>query len=197
MSVLADHQIEAMALMGMIQPVKCGMPARDGTLSAGPTSYGYDITLGWEFREIKPLDPLVGSFPNTRSILDPKRPNPDFYVKKIIPKGESYYLPPFTYSLGVSVEHFDLPRDLIAICVGKSTYARAGLTVNVTPLEPEWRGYLTIEFKNDTPYWLRLYPGEGIAQLVFIRAEENCRFSYADKQGKYQDQAADPTLPKI
>lgn len=198
MSIIPDWYIEQLARCnGMIQPLNPGHPKDGGWLSAGITSYGYDMTLGWEFREIKEPEPRPEtSFPPADMILNPKRPNPDFFLKKVVVPGDCYYLRPHSFALGVTVERFKIPRDMLVLCLGKSTYARAGLNINITPLEPEWEGHLTIELKNESPYWLQLFPGEGIGQLVFLKSEHECRTSYADKKGKYQNQSSDPTLPK-
>lgn len=189
MSVLADHQIRHLAFtQNMITP--CANEIyQPGKLSSGLSSYGYDITLGQEFRTINPSS-FSGEY-----VLDPKNPAPDLLCERYIAPGYPLILPPHGFALGVSVETFKIPRDLLVLCLGKSTYARSGLNVNITPMEPEWEGQLTIELFNATPYRLYVYPGEGIAQIIFLKADEICQRSYADKKGKYQNQFG-PTLPR-
>lgn len=146
-------------------------------ISYGVSSYGYDIRLDNKFK----------LFTNVHSsIIDPKNFNPLSFVDY---QGDTCIIPPNSFVLGTSVEYFRIPRDTIAICLGKSTYARCGLIVNVTPLEPEWCGYLTIEISNTTPLPAIVYANEGIAQLIFLSSEKKCDISYADRQGKYQNQA--------
>ncbi len=141
-------------------------------ISYGPGSYGYDIRLSNEF--------LV---PPSGAIFDPKNP-PGF--RKVI--ADIFRLPPSSHVLGRSLEYVKVPRDTLVLCTGKSTYARSGLIVNITPLEPEWEGYITISLVNASSHTIFLYSGEGIAQLVFLGAEEVCERSYRDRKGKYQKQ---------
>jgi len=157
---------------------------KKGVISFGLSSYGYDIRLSDEFK----------IFTNVfNSIVDPKNFDPKSFVDF---KGEICVIPPNSFVLGKSLEYFRIPRDVLGICVGKSTYARCGIIVNITPLEPMWRGYLTIEISNTTPLPVKVYANEGIAQVIFLGAEEECEVSYKDKKGKYQEQKG-IELPKI
>src|SRR3989442_4254922 len=180
MGVLPDWQIERDIT---ITPLAT-QQKRPGVISYGVTSYGYDVRLGRKFKV----------FTNARcAIVDPK----NFDTQSFIDIEADYCLiPPNSFALAETVEYLEIPRDVIAICVGKSTYARIGIIVNVTPLEPEWRGKVTIEISNTTPLPAKVYAGEGIAQVLFLRAEAPCRTSYADKKGKYQDQSG-LTLPFV
>jgi len=178
-----DRWIKKMAHRGMITPFEEGQ-VREGVISYGISSYGYDMRIGDEFK----------IFTNINStVIDPKGFDPGSFVDF---KGDICVIPPNSFVLASSVEYFRIPRDVIVICLGKSTYARCGIVVNVTPLEPEWEGHVTIEISNTTPLPARIYANEGIAQLIFLGAEELCRRSYADKTGKYQAQKG-ITLPKI
>lgn len=180
MGVLSDHEI---AEQIRIDPFAEGI-SRPGVISYGVSSYGYDVRVGDQFK----------IFTNVRStIVDPKNFNANSFVDY---QGESCLIPPNSFALAETVEYFEIPRDVLAICVGKSTYARCGIIVNVTPLEPEWRGRVTLEISNTTPLPAKIYANEGIAQLIFLRAEHVCETSYADKKGKYQDQLG-ITLPKV
>lgn len=157
---------------------------RPGVISYGVTSYGYDVRVGGNFKV----------FTNVWSgIVDPKNFDPKSFVDV---EGDHCLIPPNSFALAETIEWFDIPRDILAVCVGKSTYARCGIIINVTPLEPEWRGKITIEISNTTPLPAKIYAGEGIAQILFFKASEVCKVSYADKKGKYQDQAG-LTLPKV
>ena len=157
---------------------------KKGVISFGLSSYGYDIRLSDEFK----------IFTNVfNSIVDPKNFDPKSFVDF---KGEVCVIPPNSFVLGKSLEYFRIPRDVLGICVGKSTYARCGIIVNITPLEPMWEGYLTIEISNTTPLPVKVYANEGIAQVIFLGAEEECEVSYKDKKGKYQEQKG-IELPKI
>ena len=180
MGVLADWQIQEQI---KIEPFADGT-YRTGVISYGVTSYGYDLRLGRKFKV----------FTNARcAIVDPKHFDPKSFIDM---EADECLIPPNSFALAETVEHLEIPRDIIAICVGKSTYARIGIIVNVTPLEPEWRGKVTIEISNTTPLPAKVYAGEGIAQVLFLRAEAPCRTSYADKKGKYQDQSG-LTLPFV
>ncbi len=159
----------------MIEPFEAGQ-MRDGVISFGVSSYGYDMRLSGNF-----MVPVTDSL----SELDPK--NRDS-VKFEEVDTKCFALAPGSYVLGRSVEYFRIPRDVLTICAGKSTYARCGVVINVTPFEPEWEGYVTISIANTAPAPVRLYAGEGIAQVVFIGAESPCKISYADRKGKYQAQ---------
>lgn len=188
MAVLCDSQIEE--LIG-IDPF-CGNERRPDTVSYGVSSYGYDVRVGTRFK----------IFTNTTSggtaIVDPKCFTDDLFITvDTAQTGRDHVIiPPNSFALAETVEWIDVPRDVLVVCVGKSTYARCGLIVNVTPLEPEWRGKVTLEISNTTPLPAKVYANEGIAQMVFLRAEQVCQTSYADKQGKYQDQT-ELTLPRV
>lgn len=148
----------------------------DGVISYGVSSYGYDIRVADEFK----------IFTNVHSaIVDPKAFNPDSMVDY---KGDICIIPPNSFALARTIEYFRIPRSVLTICLGKSTYARCGLIVNVTPFEPEWEGYVTLEISNTTPLPARIYANEGIAQVIFFEADEVCQTSYADRKGKYQYQ---------
>ena len=157
---------------------------RPGTISYGTTSYGYDVRVDRNFKV----------FTNARcAIVDPKNFDPQSFVDI---QSDFCLIPPNSFALAETIEYLEIPRDVLAICLGKSTYARCGIIVNVTPLEPEWRGRVTIEISNTTPLPAKIYAGEGIAQMLFFRAADLCRTSYADKKGKYQDQTG-LTLPFV
>jgi len=189
MGVLCDAQIER--LIG-IKPFEVS-GKRAGKVSYGVSSYGYDVRVGSKFQIFTPT-PRHGGI----SIVDPKRFTDELMVDVDCDEQgtDHIVIPPNSFALAETVEWFDIPRDVLVICVGKSTYARCGLIVNVTPLEPEWRGKVTLEISNTTPLPAKVYANEGIAQMIFLRADEVCRVSYADKSGKYQDQAG-LTLPKV
>jgi dCTP deaminase len=159
----------------MIEPFEAGQ-VRDGVISYGVSSYGYDIRVADEFK----------IFTNVFSaIVDPKH----FDTRSMVDyHGEVCVIPPNSFALARTVEYFRIPRTVLTICVGKSTYARCGIIVNVTPFEPEWEGYVTLEISNTTPLPARIYANEGIAQVLFFEADEPCQISYADKKGKYQGQ---------
>ena len=180
MGVLPDHLIEKDIV---IKPF-AGSESRPGHVSYGVSSYGYDVRVGRHFKV----------FTNARCVVvDPKNFDPASFVDV---EGDYCLIPPNSFALAETVEYLEIPRDIVAVCVGKSTYARIGIIVNVTPLEPEWRGKVTIEISNTTPLPAKVYANEGIAQLVFLKADRVCAVSYADKAGKYQDQAG-LTLPKV
>ncbi len=184
MSIKSDRWIKRMALeRRMIEPFSENQ-IRDGVISYGLSSYGYDIRVADEFK----------IFTNINStIVDPKRFDEQSFVDF---KGDVCIIPPNSFALARTVEYFRIPRNILTICVGKSTYARCGIIVNVTPFEPEWEGTATLEISNTTPLPARIYANEGIAQVVFFEADEICETSYADKKGKYQAQR-EITLPKI
>jgi dCTP deaminase len=189
MPVLCDSQIrELVSIKPFAEAVK-----RPGKVSYGVSSYGYDIRVGTRFKIFTPT-PRTGGI----SIVDPKAFSPDLFVEiDTAERGVDHVIiPPNSFALCETVEWLDIPRDVLVLCVGKSTYARCGLIVNVTPLEPEWRGKVTLEISNTTPLPAKVYAGEGIAQLIFLRADQVCEQSYADKSGKYQDQDG-LTLPKV
>jgi dCTP deaminase len=189
MAVLCDTQIrELIGIEPIAEPGK-----RPGTISFGLSSYGYDIRVGTKFKIFTP-SPRGGGV----AVVDPKRFDDRFMVEvdTAVEGTDHVIIPPNSFALCETVEVFSIPRDVLAICVGKSTYARCGLIVNVTPLEPEWRGKVTLEISNTTPLPAKVYALEGIAQLVFLKADRVCAISYADKAGKYQDQTG-LTLPKV
>ena len=166
---------------------------RDGRVSYGVSSYGYDVRVGSLFKVFTNVAPHGG-----QAVVDPKNFGEDMFVTIDTAQTGSDHviIPPNSFALAETVEVMDIPRDVLAICVGKSTYARCGLIVNVTPLEPEWRGKVTLEISNTTPLPAKVYADEGIAQMLFIRADRVCQTSYADKAGKYQDQEG-LTLPRV
>ncbi len=184
MGLKPDHWIRKLALeQGMIEPF-ADRQVRDGVISFGLSSYGYDIRVAEEFK----------IFTNVYSaVVDPKNFDPNSMVDF---KGEICVIPPNSFALARTVEYFRIPRDVLTVCLGKSTYARCGIIVNVTPFEPEWEGYVTLEISNTTPLPARIYANEGIAQVLFFQADEVCDVSYADKKGKYQKQES-IVLPKI
>ncbi len=183
MSIKSDRWIIEQAKKGMIEPF-ADRQVREGVISYGVSSYGYDMRIADEFK-------IFTNVNNT--IVDPKNFSDKNYVDF---KGDVCIIPPNSFVLAKSVEYFRIPRNILTICVGKSTYARCGLIVNVTPFEPEWEGYVTIEISNSTPIPAKIYANEGIAQVLFLESDEECLISYADKKGKYQKQQ-DLTLPKI
>jgi dCTP deaminase len=184
MGIKPDHWIRRMAKEhGMIEPFVEGS-VRQGVVSYGLSSYGYDIRVSDEFK----------IFTNVNSaVVDPKQFVPESCVDF---KWPVCIIPPNSFLLSRTVEYFRIPRDVLTICVGKSNYARCGLIVNVTPLEPEWEGFLTLEISNTTPLPAKVYANEGIAQLLFLTGDGLCEQSYADKKGKYQGQTG-VTLPRI
>jgi dCTP deaminase len=180
MGVLPDWQIQRDV---KIEPF-VAESVRSGVISYGVTSYGYDVRVGRHFK----------IFTNARcAVVDPKNFDTASFVDV---EGDHCLIPPNSFALAETIEYLEIPRNCIGICVGKSTYARCGIIVNVTPLEPEWRGRVTIEISNTTPLPAKIYAGEGIAQILFLRGEAVCRTSYADKKGKYQDQKG-LTLPFV
>ncbi len=191
MPVLADHQIEQLVKIVPFERAQ----KRPGRISYGASSYGYDVRVGTKFKIFTPT-PITGDI----AVVDPKSFSDEMMVEVDVatkPADKQYVIiPPNSFVLCETVEYIEIPRDVLAICVGKSTYARCGLIVNVTPLEPEWRGKVTLEISNTTPLPARVYANEGVAQLIFLKADQVCRTSYADKGGKYQDQGG-LTLPKV
>ena len=184
MPVKNDRWITRMAREHrMIEPFE-GRQVRNGVVSFGVSSYGYDIRVADEFR----------IFTNVNSALvDPKAFDPKSLVEVV---RDVCIIPPNSFALARTVEYFRIPRSVITICVGKSTYARCGIIVNVTPFEPEWEGYATLEISNTTPLPAKVYANEGIAQVLFLESDEECEISYADKKGKYQAQVG-VVLPRI
>jgi len=168
---------------GMIEPFEPNQ-VREGTISYGVSSYGYDIRVSPEFKV----------FTNVHSVVvDPKNFDDRSFVDV---NAESCIIPPNSFALARTVEYFRVPRNVLAICLGKSTYARCGIVVNVTPLEPSWEGYLTLEISNTTPLPAKIYANEGIAQLLFFQGEEEPEVAYEDRKGKYQGQVG-VTLPRL
>ena len=189
MGVLCDTQIRELVAIEPFADAK----KRPGKVSYGVSSYGYDVRVGTRFKIFTPT-PRTGGI----AIVDPKRFTDDLFVEvDTAEQGTDHVIiPPNSFALCETVEWMEIPRDVLAICVGKSTYARCGLIVNVTPLEPEWKGKVTLEISNTTPLPARVYANEGIAQMVFLKADRVCGVSYADKAGKYQGQQG-LTLPKV
>jgi len=183
-SIKADRWIRKMAIEHkMIEPFE-DRQVRNGVISYGLSSYGYDIRVADEFK----------IFTNINStVVDPKNFDARSFVDV---KADICIIPPNSFVLAKTVEYFRIPRDVLTVCVGKSTYARCGLIVNVTPFEPEWEGFVTLEISNTTPLPARVYAHEGIAQVLFFQSDEVCEVSYADKKGKYQKQQG-LTLPRL
>lgn len=184
MPIRSDRWIRRMAEEhGMIEPFVDGQ-VRDGVVSYGLSSYGYDIRVADEFKVFTDVYSVV---------VDPKAFDPRSFVDI---RGDHCIIPPNSFALARTLEYFRIPEDTLVVCVGKSTYARCGIIVNVTPLEPEWRGYLTLEISNTTPLPAKIYAREGIAQLLFFEGDEIPEITYAKRSGKYQDQRG-VTLPKL
>ncbi len=184
MSVMADRWIRKMALEhGMIEPFS-DKQVREGVISYGLSSYGYDARIADEFK-------IFTNINNT--VVDPKHFDPRSFVDV---QAAECIIPPNSFALARTIEYFRIPRGVLVCCLGKSTYARCGIIVNVTPLEPEWEGIVTLEVSNTTPLPARIYAGEGIAQFLFFEGSEACETSYADKKGKYQKQQG-LTLPRL
>jgi dCTP deaminase len=184
MPIMNDAWIRQMALAhGMIEPYE-DRQVRDGVISYGVSSYGYDMRVAREFK----------IFTNVlSSIVDPKDFDPKSFVEF---EGDYCIVPPNSFALARSVEYFRIPRDILTICVGKSTYARCGIITNVTPFEPEWEGFVTLEISNTTPLPAKIYANEGIAQVLFLQGNAPPEVSYRDKRGKYQAQVG-ITLPRL
>ena len=184
MAVMSDRWIRKMAQeQEMIKPFVENQ-VREGVISSGISSYGYDLRVADEFK----------IFTNANStIVDPKHFDERSFVEF---RGPVCIIPPNSFALARSVEYFKIPRNILTICVGKSTYARCGIIVNVTPLEPEWEGFVTLEISNTAPLPARVYSNEGLCQIVFFNSDQVCEISYKDKKGKYQAQKG-IVLPKI
>jgi dCTP deaminase len=184
MPVLPDHVIRRLAIEhAMIDPF-VETQKREGVISYGLSSYGYDARVADEFKIFTNVD---------SAIVDPKAFNPSSFVDRKTPV---CIIPPNSFALAHTIEYFRIPRDVLVICLGKSTYARCGIIVNVTPLEPEWEGQVTIEISNTTPLPAKIYAGEGICQFLFLRGEGPPEVSYADKAGKYMGQRG-VALPRL
>ncbi len=186
MGLKPDHWIRKMAMEhGMIEPF-VGHQVRDGLISFGLSSYGYDIRVAEDF---KIFTPGLGDL----TVVDPKR----FDTRSMVDySGDVCVIPPNSFALARSVEYFRIPRNVLCLCIGKSTYARCGIIVNITPFEPEWEGFVTLEISNTTPLPAKIYAGEGLAQVLFFEGDEVCQTSYADKKGKYQGQQ-NIVLPRL
>lgn len=184
MSVMPDHWIRKQALEHqMISPFE-EKQRRNGVISYGLSSYGYDARVADEFKIFTNVD---------NAIVDPKQFSETSFVNR---QTDVCVVPPHSFVLARTVEYFKIPRDVLVICLGKSTYARCGLIVNVTPLEPEWEGHVTLEISNTTPLPARVYANEGLCQFLFLKGDSECEVSYADKGGKYMGQTG-VTLPRM
>ena len=183
MPIMPDSWIRQMSQeSGMIEPF-VDEQTREGVISYGLSSYGYDARVSGEFK----------IFTNVHSAtVDPKNFNEESFVDR---ETDVCVIPPNSFALARTVEYFRIPRDTLVICLGKSTYARCGIIVNVTPLEPEWEGHVTLEFSNTTPLPAKIYANEGVAQMLFIGGDQICETSYADRGGKYQGQTG-VTVPR-
>ncbi len=183
MGILPDTWIRERAARGMIEPFT-ERQVREGAISYGLSSYGYDARLAPEFKVFTNVD---------NALVDPKAFSDTSFVVR---EGPSCVVPPNSFALARTVEYFRIPRDVLVICIGKSTYARCGIIVNVTPLEPEWEGHVTLEISNTTPLPARVYADEGICQFLFLQGAGPCETSYRDRAGKYQGQRG-ITLPRL
>jgi dCTP deaminase len=187
MALLPDKLIEKLADKGMIEPFERKQikhVENKKMISFGLSSYGYDLRVADEFK----------IFTNVyNSIIDPKNFREDSFVEI---QADTCIIPPNSFALARSVEYFRIPRNILTICIGKSTYARCGIIVNVTPFEPEWEGFVTLEISNTTPLPAKIYANEGLAQVLFFEAKEECLISYADRKGKYMKQVG-ITIPKL
>ena len=184
MAIMSDRWIRDMATRhGMIEPFVEGQK-RAGVISYGLSSYGYDARVAPEFKIFTNVD---------SSVVDPKCFDPKSLVDR---ETDICIVPPNSFALARTVEYFRVPRDVLVVCLGKSTYARCGIIVNVTPLEPEWEGHVTIEISNTTPLPAKIYANEGICQFLFFHGDQPCEVSYADRNGKYMKQTG-VTLPRL
>jgi dCTP deaminase len=184
MAIKSDRWIKRMAReRGMIEPF-VESQVRGSAISYGVSSYGYDIRVADEFKVFTNIN---------NTVIDPKNFDPRSFVDV---KTDVCIIPPNSFALARTIEYFRIPRDVLTVCLGKSTYARCGIIVNVTPFEPEWEGNVTLEISNTTPLPAKIYANEGIAQVLFFQSDEPCEMSYKDKRGKYQAQVG-VTLPKI
>ena len=184
MAILPDHWIRSQARSaGMIEPFEEAL-VREGVISYGLSSYGYDARVSSEFKIFTNVDSAV---------VDPKAFPDNGFVDRV---GDVCIIPPNSFALARTVEYFRVPEDVLVICVGKSTYARCGIIVNVTPLEPGWEGHVTLEFSNTTPLPAKIYAGEGACQFLFFKGDSPCETSYKGRQGKYMGQCG-VTLPRI
>jgi dCTP deaminase len=184
MPVMSDRWIRERAVRDkMIEPF-VETQKREGTISYGLSSYGYDARVAPEFKIFTNVD---------SAIVDPKNFSPTSFVDRTT---DICIIPPNSFVLARTIEYFRIPRDVLVICLGKSTYARCGIIVNVTPLEPGWEGHVTLEFSNTTPLPAKIYANEGACQFLFLEGNEPCEVSYADRAGKYMGQKG-VTLPKL
>ena len=187
MTIKSDQWIQRMAIdHKMIEPYESNqvrMLNGNKIISYGTSSYGYDVRCSTEFKVFTNI---------SSAVVDPKQFNS---LSLVDMNGETCIIPPNSFALARTVEYFRIPRNVLAVCLGKSTYARCGIIVNVTPLEPEWEGHVTLEFSNTTPLPAKIYANEGVAQLLFFESDETCLTSYKDRSGKYQGQTG-VTLPK-
>ncbi|MGH7477082.1 MAG: dCTP deaminase [Longimicrobiales bacterium] len=184
MAIKADRWIRRMAEeQGMIEPFEAGQ-VRDSVISYGVSSYGYDVRVADEYKVFTDVYSVI---------VDPKAFDPRSFVDI---KADHCIIPPRSFALARTLEYFRVPKDVLVVCVGKSTYARCGIIVNVTPLEPEWRGNLTLEISNTTPLPAKIYSNEGLAQLLFFQGDETPEITYAMRKGKYQDQVG-VTPPRL
>ncbi|MEM7258317.1 MAG: dCTP deaminase [Pseudomonadota bacterium] len=187
MAIKSDRWIRRMAEQGMIEPFEADQVRNDSAenriVSYGTSSYGYDVRCAAEFKIFTNIN---------HAVVDPKNFDTESFVDV---HNEVCIIPPNSFALARTVEYFRIPRNVLTICLGKSTYARCGIIVNVTPLEPEWEGHVTLEFSNTTPLPAKIYANEGVAQMLFLESDEVCETSYADRAGKYQGQTG-VTLPK-
>jgi dCTP deaminase len=184
MSIKPDTWITRMAREHQMIDPFVDDQMRQGVISYGVSSYGYDVRVGDEFK-------VFTNVYNT--VVDPKNFDPKSFVDI---KADVCIIPPNSFALASTIEYFRIPRDILTVCLGKSTYARCGIIVNVTPFEPEWEGHVTIEISNTTPLPAKIYANEGIAQVLFFQSDEPCAKSYKDKKGKYQAQRG-VTLPRL
>ena len=185
MAVMPDSWIRRMALEhGMVEPF-VDRQTREGVISYGLSSYGYDARVAPEFKIFTDVD---------NAIVDPKEFNEKSFVERTV--DVFCMVPPNSFALARTVEYFRIPRDILVICLGKSTYARCGLIVNVTPLEPEWEGHVTLEISNTTPLPAKVYANEGVCQFLFLKGDSPPEVSYADRKGKYMGQTG-VTLPRL
>ena len=186
MGIKPDHWIKRMALeQRMIEPF-VDRQVRDGSISYGLSSYGYDIRVADEFKIFQAAYRAPTELEATKSmVVDPKDFNADAFIDF---QGDVCIIPPNSFALSRTVEYFRIPRSVLTICLGKSSYTRCGIIVNVTPFEPEWEGFVTLEISNTTPLPAKIYANEGIAQVLFFEADQECDVSYADRKGKYQAQ---------
>lgn len=179
MSVLSDKTLQALSqLQQIITPFEPNLVKTGSNISYGLSSYGYDARMADEIE-------ICSEQLHSNAIIDPKEFDKRIFTKQ---NGKEFILPPHSFALTRTFEHFSIPNNMLVICLGKSTYARCGMIVNVTPLEPGWRGYVTLELSNTTPYPIKIYALEGICQFIFLQGDRDCLTSYSSRSGKYMDQ---------